>query len=115
MAWGLLVLGKNLNGSGPSGPWSATRDELPEPHTLAIRCRVNGQLRQDAKIAQCIFRVREISEHWSQMTLHPGDLIATGTLLEWQSPTDPREWLLKPGAIVEVGIERIGVLRPYIA
>ncbi len=111
-----LMLGKNLDGFGPMGPFLVTKDEIPDPNDLAIQCRVNGQIRQSSRTSQLIFRIEQLIEHWSKVTLRPGDVISTGTpagVGAYHKP-DPREWLLKPGDVVEVEIEGIGILRTYI-
>ena len=65
---------------GPVGPWLVTRDEVPDPQALGMRLSVNDRLMQDGTSADMIFSVAEIIAHLSElMTLHPGDIIATGT------------------------------------
>ncbi len=74
------LLGKSPDKFLPVGPWFATADEVPEPQTLALRCWVNGELRQESNTSDMVFSVAEIISYASQyMTLQPGDLIITGT------------------------------------
>lgn len=74
------LAGKWFDGFAPCGPWIVTADEIADPHTLAIRLWVNGELRQDGSTGEMIFRIPEIIEWASSiMTLEPGDIIATGT------------------------------------
>jgi len=64
----------------PLGPYLVLKDEIPDPHDLRITLRVNGEVRQDAPTAHCIFTVPQIVHYISTfMTLEPGDLITTGT------------------------------------
>lgn len=106
------ALGKNSDASGPMSP-IVTVDEVGDPaHGLRIRTRVNGAVRQDSTTADMIFTVGEIISHVSQvMTLDPGDLIVTGTPsgVGFASKT-----FLKPGDVVEVEIEKIGIVRTPI-
>jgi 5-oxopent-3-ene-1,2,5-tricarboxylate decarboxylase / 2-hydroxyhepta-2,4-diene-1,7-dioate isomerase len=71
---------KSFDTFTPVGPCLVLKDEIPDPHDLRIRLRVNGQLRQDSSTALCLFKIPEIVRYLSSsMTLQPGDLIATGT------------------------------------
>lgn len=71
---------KSFDTFTPLGPYLVLKDEIPDPHDLSITLRVNGQVRQDALTAHCIFTVSQIVHYISTfMTLEPGDLIATGT------------------------------------
>jgi 2-keto-4-pentenoate hydratase/2-oxohepta-3-ene-1,7-dioic acid hydratase in catechol pathway len=74
------LAGKWFDGFAPCGPWIVTADEIPDPHALGIRLWVNGQLRQEGRTGDMIFRIPELIERASSiMTLEPGDIIATGT------------------------------------
>lgn len=107
------LVGKWFDGSAPCGPWLVSADEIPDPHTLRIRTRVNGELRQDGTTADMVFRVPEIVEFVSRfLTLEPGDLIATGTP---SGVGHPRGLYLRPGDRVEVEIQGIGMLVTPIA
>jgi 2-keto-4-pentenoate hydratase/2-oxohepta-3-ene-1,7-dioic acid hydratase in catechol pathway len=102
--------GKNFDGSGPFGPELVTRDEVPDPHALAIRLSVNGALMQSGSTADMIFDIPTLIEHISQFaTLEPGDVIATGTPSGVGHFRVPPVYL-KPGDTVRVEIEGIGVL-----
>ena len=71
---------KGADGFCPYGPWITTADEIPDPHTLALRTWVNGELRQDSNTSNLIFSVPELIEFISETcTLQPGDVILTGT------------------------------------
>lgn len=74
------LLGKWFDGSAPLGPEIVTADELPDPHSLAIKLWVNGELMQDSNTSQMIFSVPETIAYISTVvTLEPGDIIAMGT------------------------------------
>ncbi len=77
---GQWVRAKSLDTFCPMGPWIVTRDELPDPGRLSIRCTVNGEVRQDASTADMIHGVADLIAFCSRFfTLEPGDVIATGT------------------------------------
>jgi len=103
--------GKSLDGACPIGPWIITADEIPDPQQLNITCRVNGVTKQDSNTRYMIFNIPTIIEILSRgMTLDAGDIIATGTPSGVGFARKPPEFL-KPGDVVEVEIEQIGVLR----
>ena len=103
--------GKSLDGACPIGPWIITADEIPDPQTLDIECRVNGVVKQHSNTQYMIYTVDAILEILSHgMTLDVGDIIATGTPSGVGFARKPPEFL-KPGDVVEVEIERVGVLR----
>ncbi len=108
---GQFFKGKSLDGACPMGPWIVTADEIPDPHALAIRCRVNGVTKQEANTGMMIFKIPAIIEMLSRgMTLEAGDVIATGTPSGVGFARTPPEFL-KPGDVVECEIEEIGVIR----
>jgi 5-carboxymethyl-2-hydroxymuconate isomerase len=101
---------KSLDTFCPIGPHVVPRDEVGDPQSLRIRCRVNGETLQDASTADMIFGVAELVAYVSEtITLEPGDVIATGTPpgVAFGRP-DGR--YLQDGDTVEVEIERVGVL-----
>lgn len=103
--------GKSLDGFCPLGPWIVTADEIPDPQALRIRLRVDGVTKQDAATADMITPVAGLVASLSAgMTLEPGDLLMTGTPAGVGVGRTPPEFL-RPGNIVEVDIEGIGVLR----
>jgi 2-keto-4-pentenoate hydratase/2-oxohepta-3-ene-1,7-dioic acid hydratase in catechol pathway len=110
------VRGKSCDTFCPTGPHLTTHDEVPDPHTLAIRARVNGVTLQDSNTSKMIFHVPELIEFISaSITLEPGDIVATGTPEGVGAFRKPPVFL-KPGDLVEVEIERLGVLRnPVVA
>jgi 2-keto-4-pentenoate hydratase/2-oxohepta-3-ene-1,7-dioic acid hydratase in catechol pathway len=105
------MAGKTFDTFAPVGPELVSRDEVPDPHALGIRLRLNGQTMQDSSTSQLIFRVDEVIAYLSKiMTLEPGDLIFTGTPPGVGMARKPPVWL-KPGDVVEVEIDRLGTLR----
>jgi 2-keto-4-pentenoate hydratase/2-oxohepta-3-ene-1,7-dioic acid hydratase in catechol pathway len=103
--------GKNFPETGAFGPWMMTPDELGDVKPLRLQTRVNGQIVQDATIDQMIFDIPRQIEYCSSFTrLEPGDVIVTGTPGGVGAKRTPPLWL-KPGDIVEVEIDRLGVLR----
>lgn len=108
---GQFFKGKSLDGACPMGPWIVTRDEVPDPHALPLRCRVNGALKQESTTADLIFDIPAIIEWLSRgMTLLPGDIIATGTPSGVGFARTPPEFL-KPGDVVECEVEGVGMIR----
>lgn len=72
--------GKSFDGFGPIGPWLVTADELPDPQSIPLELKVNGEVRQRSNTADMIFPVAEVVSYLSQfMTLLPGDVVITGT------------------------------------
>ncbi len=103
--------GKNFDTHLPLGPWIVTADEIPNPHALRISTRVNGITKQDSRTEHMVFTVPRILRDLSAgMTLVPGDIIITGTPEGVGFARKPPEYL-KVGDVVEVEIEKIGVLR----
>jgi 2-keto-4-pentenoate hydratase/2-oxohepta-3-ene-1,7-dioic acid hydratase in catechol pathway len=105
------LAGKTFDTFAPTGPWLVTADEVGDPHALGIRLRINGQTMQDSNTCQMIFRADDLIAYISQVvTLLPGDLIFTGTPPGVGVARKPPVWL-KPGDVVEVEIDGLGVLR----
>jgi 2-keto-4-pentenoate hydratase/2-oxohepta-3-ene-1,7-dioic acid hydratase in catechol pathway len=108
---GQFFKGKSMDGSCPMGPWIVTRDEVPDPNNLSIRCRVNGVTKQDSNTSEFIFKIPELIEWLSRgMTLLPGDVVATGTPSGVGFARTPPEFL-RPGDVVECEVERVGLIR----
>jgi 2-keto-4-pentenoate hydratase/2-oxohepta-3-ene-1,7-dioic acid hydratase in catechol pathway len=107
---GGIILGKNFDSSAPLGPCITLVDELPDPSNLGIRTWVNGELRQNANTHTLIFDVPAIVAFLTQqLTLEPGDVIATGTPAGVGLGLKPQVWL-QPGDTVRMEIDGIGVL-----
>jgi 2-keto-4-pentenoate hydratase/2-oxohepta-3-ene-1,7-dioic acid hydratase in catechol pathway len=108
--------GKACDTFAPMGPFILTREAAGDPHALRIRCRVNGQTLQDSNTNQLVFGVDALVSFLSQtVTLEPGDVIATGTPPGVGFARKPPIFL-KPGDIVEIEVEGLGVLsNPVVA
>ncbi|HTP70070.1 MAG TPA: fumarylacetoacetate hydrolase family protein [Dongiaceae bacterium] len=110
------VRGKSCDTFCPTGPYLTTKDEIPDPHGLTIQARVNGTTLQDSNTSKMIFQVPQLIAHISaSITLEPGDIIATGTPEGVGAFRNPPIYL-KPGDVVEIEIEKLGILRnPVVA
>jgi acylpyruvate hydrolase len=109
-------LGKNFAGFSPLGPVLVTPDEIGDPYQLALRSRVNGEIRQDGSVGLLMYNIEDQIAHWSGIGLDPGDMLGTGTpggVAAGRKPDQP-SWWLKKGDVVECEIDRIGVLRTTI-
>jgi 2-keto-4-pentenoate hydratase/2-oxohepta-3-ene-1,7-dioic acid hydratase in catechol pathway len=106
------TVGKNFDRTGAFGPWFVTADELPRGATgLTLETRLNGTVVQSASTADLLFDVATLVEIISEaMTLESGDLIVTGTPGGIGLFRKPQLWM-KNGDVVEVEVERIGILR----
>jgi 2-keto-4-pentenoate hydratase/2-oxohepta-3-ene-1,7-dioic acid hydratase in catechol pathway len=106
------ALGKCCDGFAPLGPYLVTADEVGNPNDLAIRCYVNGELRQNSNTSDMIFACDEIVSYISQhMTLESGDVILTGTPEGVVMGYPPeRQIYLKDEDVVTVEIEKLGSL-----
>jgi 2,4-diketo-3-deoxy-L-fuconate hydrolase len=111
---GQWIKGKSHDTFGPLGPWLVTRDEAKDVGNLAMHLDVNGERRQNGSTKTMIFGIAKIVSYISQfMTLHPGDVIPTGTPPGVALGMKQPKWL-KPGDVVELGIEGLGTQRQTI-
>ena len=100
---------------GAFGPWLVTPDEAGDLGPLRLQTRLNGEVVQDTTISQMIFDIPRQIEYCSQFTrLEPGDVIVTGTPGGVGSRRTPPLWM-KAGDVVEIEIDRIGLLRNTVA
>jgi len=107
--------GKGCDSFGPTGPWLVTKDEVQDPQTLGMWLKVNGATMQDGSTRTMIFDVKSIVSYVSRyMTLMPGDIIATGTPSGVGMGKKPDPVWLKPGDVVELGIEGLGQQRQKV-
>lgn len=105
---GQWVKGKSCDTFAPIGPFIATTDEIEDPNNLNLWLKLNGEVMQNSSTSDFIFNVQQAISHISQfMTLLPGDIISTGTPFGVGMGQKP-EFYLKPGDIVELGIEGLG-------
>jgi len=107
--------GKSIDDTCPIGPWIVDAADVGDPQNLHIELRVNGEVKQSASTAAMIFNCRTIIAQLSRgMTLEAGDIIATGTPEGVGFARTPPEFL-KDGDVMEVEIEKIGILRSPVA
>jgi 2,4-diketo-3-deoxy-L-fuconate hydrolase len=103
--------GKGCDTFAPTGPFMATPDEIEDVNNLRLWLKVNGEMMQDGTTANLIFKIPYLISYISQfMTLLPGDIISTGTPAGVGLGFDPPVYL-KPGDVVELGIDGLGVSR----
>lgn len=101
--------GKGCDSFAPLGPWLVTRDEIQNPHNLRLWLSVNGNKMQDGNTDDLIFDVPTLIAYISSfMTLLPGDIISTGTPAGVGMGIQPAPIYLKPGDVVELGIDGLG-------
>lgn len=113
---GQWLRGKTVDTYCPVGPWVVTKDEVPDPQSLGIRCFVNDRLLQDSSTKQMFRSVAELVSIVSQtIALEPGDLLLTGTPGGVGFKRTPPVFL-RPGDTVRVEIDGVGVLQnPVVA
>lgn len=102
--------GKNFDRTGAFGPWLVTADEIGDPATLNIWTRLNGEVMQQAPLSDLVFDIPTLIAYLSSFaTLSPGDVIVTGTTGGVGAFRTPQLWM-KPGDVVEIEVDRIGIL-----
>ncbi len=105
---GQWTKGKSCDTFGPIGPWLVTKDEIADPQNLGMWLKVNGQTMQDGSSKTMVYGVAHVVSYLSQfMSLHPGDVISTGTPPGVGMGLKPPRYL-KVGDVVELGIEGLG-------
>jgi 2-keto-4-pentenoate hydratase/2-oxohepta-3-ene-1,7-dioic acid hydratase in catechol pathway len=111
---GQWTKGKSCDTFGPTGPWLVTKDEIPDPQNLKMWLTVNGEFMQDGSTRTMVFGAAYLVSYLSQfMSLQPGDIISTGTPPGVGMGMKPQRYL-KPGDVVELGIEGLGTQRQQI-
>jgi 2-keto-4-pentenoate hydratase/2-oxohepta-3-ene-1,7-dioic acid hydratase in catechol pathway len=106
--------GKSFDSFGPIGPWLVTADEIPDPQTLDMELRVNGEAKQASSTSDMIFSVAQIVSYLSQfMTLLPGDVIVTGTPAGVGLGMKPQQFLRK-GDVVTLSIAQLGAQTQHV-
>jgi 2-keto-4-pentenoate hydratase/2-oxohepta-3-ene-1,7-dioic acid hydratase in catechol pathway len=111
---GQWVKGKSADTYAPLGPYLATPEEIPDPNNLALWLTVNGEKLQNSSTSDFIFQVQHVIAYLSTfMTLEAGDIISTGTPAGVGAGLKPPRYL-KPGDIVELGIEGLGQQRQIV-
>ncbi len=108
-------IGKSFDTHGPVGPWLVTPDEVGDPHSLSIRCTVNGEERQNSNTKHLIFDCYDAIEHLTQaFTLDAGDILFMGTPAGVGAAMKPPSWLVE-GDKVRVEIEKLGYIENTVA
>ena len=108
---GQWTKGKSCDNYGQLGPWLVTRDAVPDPQDLSMWLTVNGETMQDGSTRTMVYGVAHVVSYLSQfMSLHPGDVISTGTPPGVGMGMKPQRYL-KAGDVVELGIEGLGQQR----
>ena len=112
MRSGVFSFCKAIDTFCPLGPWIVTPDEIPDPHSLAMELRVNGEPRQRSHTSRMSVTIPEILAHYSPLGYSAGDVVSTGTVAGVAGfSADAASLYLRPGDVIEAEIERIGVLR----
>ena len=102
--------GKGADGFGPLGPWLVTPDEVPDPQNLAMRLEVDGEVMQNGSTRTMIFGVAHLLSYVSRfITLHPGDIVTTGTPPGVGLGKKPHPVYLRAGQVMRAEIEGLGV------
>jgi 2-keto-4-pentenoate hydratase/2-oxohepta-3-ene-1,7-dioic acid hydratase in catechol pathway len=105
---GQWTKGKSCDTFGPIGPWLVTKDEIVDPQNLGMWLKVNGETMQNGSSRTMVYGVAFVVSYLSQfMSLHPGDVISTGTPPGVGMGMNPQRFL-KAGDVVELGIEGLG-------
>jgi 2-keto-4-pentenoate hydratase/2-oxohepta-3-ene-1,7-dioic acid hydratase in catechol pathway len=112
---GQWTKGKSCDTFGPTGPWLVTRDEVEDPQNLDMWLNVNGKRMQTGNTKTMIFTVAQVISHLSQLfTLHPGDVISTGTPPGVGMGMKPEPVYLKDGDVMELSIQGLGIQRQNV-
>ena len=112
---GQWTKGKSCDTFGPTGPWLVTRDEIEDPQNLDMWLDVNGKRMQTGNTKTMIFTVAQVISHLSQLfTLHPGDVISTGTPPGVGMGIKPEPAYLKDGDVMELSIQGLGIQRQNV-
>ncbi|MHB1570678.1 MAG: fumarylacetoacetate hydrolase family protein [Solirubrobacteraceae bacterium] len=112
MRSGVFSFCKAIDTFCPLGPWIVTRDEIPDPYSLDMELRVNGEERQKSVSGNMSQTLPEVIAHYSALGYSAGDVLSLGTVSGVAGfRPDAQSWYLKPGDVIEAEIERIGVLR----
>ena len=113
--WERNVMGKNLPGFTPCGPVMVTKDEIADPHDLHLQTRLNGEIMQDTRTDDLIFKLPEIISYYSKWyRFRPGDFVTTGSPAGVGIGRNPPVFM-KAGDTVEVELEGVGTLTNTLA
>ncbi|HEY6816776.1 MAG TPA: fumarylacetoacetate hydrolase family protein [Croceibacterium sp.] len=107
--------GKGCDTFGPVGPWLVTADEVGDPQDLGMWLEVNGKRVQNGSTQTMVFGVAKLVSYLSEfLTLEPGDIVTTGTPPGVGMGQKPAPWYLKPGDVMELGIDKLGGQRQQV-
>ena len=107
---GQWVKGKSCDSFGPTGPWLVTPDEAGDPQNLKLWLDVDGKRYQDGSTKTMVYGVAFLIHYLSQFfTLHPGDVISTGTPPGVGLGQKPDPVFLRPGQTIRLGVEGLGI------
>jgi ureidoglycolate lyase len=102
--------GKGCDTFGPTGPWMVTKDKVPDPQNLALWTEVNGKRMQNGNTKTMVFGVKQLVSYVSHfITLHAGDVIATGTPPGVALGMKPHPVFLEPGDVMRLSVEGLGI------
>jgi 2,4-didehydro-3-deoxy-L-rhamnonate hydrolase len=108
------VVSKGFDGAAPMGPWITLAGDVPDPQSLPIELRVNGEVMQNSSTAEMIFGIGQLIRHYARvLSLQPGDVIATGTPAGVGAARRPARFLVA-GDDVQVRIGELGLLETRI-
>ena len=114
-AEGNQLLGKMFDTFCPIGPWVITKDEVKNPMNLKVISKVNGKIRQNGNTKNMIWNIPQLIAYLSQMTLHAGDVILTGTPSGVAKGREPdQSWYLQPGDKLTSEVEKVGSMTQTI-
>jgi 2-keto-4-pentenoate hydratase/2-oxohepta-3-ene-1,7-dioic acid hydratase in catechol pathway len=109
-----MTRAKGIPTGAPLGPWIATKDEIPDPHKLDLRCWVNGELRQEGSSDEMIVDIPHLIEDFSKVIeLSPGDVIMTGTTTGCGAFQHPPVFL-RDGDVIRMEITGLGVMETSV-
>jgi 2-keto-4-pentenoate hydratase/2-oxohepta-3-ene-1,7-dioic acid hydratase in catechol pathway len=116
MESGVFSFSKAIDTFCPIGPWIVTADEVPDPQSLRMELRVNGEVRQSGSTADLLITLPHLVAYHSPQGYSAGDLITTGTISGVAAvQPDPFDFYLRPGDVVEAYVEGVGTLRNRVA
>jgi len=116
MESGVFSFSKAIDTFCPIGPWIVTADEVPDPQSLAMELRVNGEVRQSGNTSDLLITLPHLVAYHSPQGYSAGDLITTGTISGVAAvQPNPFDFYLQPGDVVEAYVEGVGTLRNRVA
>jgi 2-keto-4-pentenoate hydratase/2-oxohepta-3-ene-1,7-dioic acid hydratase in catechol pathway len=115
MQSGVFSFSKAIDTFCPIGPWIVTKDEIPDPHALAMELRVNGEVRQSGNTSKLLISIPHLVAHHSAQGYSAGDILTTGTISGVAAiQPNPFDFYLQPGDRIEAEIEGVGILRNHV-